>query len=322
MPAASRPLRLGVALLVLGSCSGRGSGVRASGTIEMDEIDVASMVGGRVASLRVDEGDTVRAGDTLAVLDRGEVVAELVSQAAQAARATAQLEDVRAGPRPAEIESARAELKAATAQAEFAAADLERIRKLYEQRVASASDYDRARTTADAAAARRTQAAERLRLLEEGSRKTQIAAAQHAADAARAQVTGARTRFGELSLLAPSAGVVLLRNFQPGELVAPNVPVVTLGNPERLWMRCYVDAPRLPGVRLGAPAEIRVDGENRVFRGRVTEIATRAEFTPRAALTEEERANLVFGVKVTLDPTHGTLKPGLPAEARILEPGR
>src|SRR5207244_3508120 len=162
----------------------------------------------------VDEGDTVRAGDTLAVLDRGEVVAELVSQAAQAARASAQLEDVRAGPRPAEIESARAELKAATAQAEFAAADLERIRKLYEQRV------------------------------------------------------------------------------------APNVPVVALGNPERLWMRCYVDAPRLPGVRLGAPAEIRVDGENHVFRGRVTEIATRAEFTPRAALTEDERANLVFGVKV------------------------
>ena len=74
--------------------------------------------------------------------------------------------------------------------------------------------------------------------------------------------------------------------------------------------------------RSGAPAEIRVDGENHVFRGRVTEIATRAEFTPRAALTEDERANLVFGVKVALDPTHGTLKPGLPAEARILEPGR
>jgi HlyD family secretion protein len=69
---------------------------------------------------------------------------------------------------------------------------------------------------------------------------------------------------------------------------------------------------------LNAPAEIRVQGwPHRVFPGHVVEIASRAEFTPRTALTEEERANLVFGVKISLDPTGGILKPGLPADAVI-----
>ena len=59
-------------------------------------------------------------------------------------------------------------------------------------------------------------------------------------------------------------------------------------------------------------------GIRRPYAGRVVSIATEAEFTPRAALTEEEQANLVFGVKVALEPTHGALKAGLPADARIL----
>jgi HlyD family secretion protein len=112
---------------------------------------------------------------------------------------------------------------------------------------------------------------------------------------------------------------VLLKNVEQGEVVAPNVPLVTLGNPEALWMRVYIAAPKVVSVRLGDKAEVTVQGgRGRAFHGRVVEIATRAEFTPRAALTEEERSNLVFGVKIALDPTGGILKPGLPADARIL----
>jgi HlyD family secretion protein len=109
-----------------------------------------------------------------------------------------------------------------------------------------------------------------------------------------------------------------LRNFEPGELASAGAPIVTLGNPDSLWIRVYVAAPKLGGVRLGAPVEVRAVGvPGRTFPGRVVEIASRAEFTPRAALTEEERANLVFGVKVVLDPSDGRLKAGLPADAMI-----
>lgn len=308
---------LAAALLGL-SCAGDSGRVRGSGTIEMDEVDIASMVGGRVLELRVDEGDTVRAGDTLAVLDRGEVAAEMLSQAARAQSAEAQYRDLASGARPAEVMTARADLAAAEAAARLAESEFARAERLVAENAIAPADVDRARATRDAARARVGAARERVTLLEQGFRRQQIAAARDAASAASAQLAGARSRLGELVLVAPSDGVVLLRNLEPGEIANPGAPVLTLGNPDRLWMRVYVAAPKLGAVRLGAPAEVVSNAfRGRRFSGHVVEIANRAEYTPRAALTEEEQANIVFGVKVVLDPTGGALKAGLPADAFI-----
>jgi HlyD family secretion protein len=155
-------------------------------------------------------------------------------------------------------------------------------------------------------------------MLEAGFRSHQVAAAEQAAKAAKAQLTASLSRVGELVLTAPISGVVLLKNLEAGELAGAGVPVITLGNPDSLGMRVFVATPEMPRVRLGAPVEIRVQGVARGFPGRVVEISSKAEFTPRVALTEEERANLVFGVKVAIDRTGGVLKAGLPADAHIL----
>ena len=154
-------------------------------------------------------------------------------------------------------------------------------------------------------------------MLEAGFRKGQVEAAGHGLEVARADLLASRSRAGELVLTAPSAGTVLLRNFEVGEIAGPGQAVVTLGDPDRLWMRVYLAAPELPRVHRGDAVEATVLGTKQSFKGHVVEIATEAEFTPRSALTEEERANLVFGVKVRFDPTGGVLKPGLPAEARF-----
>jgi HlyD family secretion protein len=307
--------------LALASCARLGDGVRGSGTIEMDEVDVASLIGGRVSRLFVDEGEAVQAGDTLAMLDRGEVVADLEAQVALADGSLAQLRDLREGPRAAEIEAAQSALEAAKAQAKLAAAEAQRVESLFKSNVASQADVDRAEAARDAAAASRDESARRLALLEAGTRREQVTAAEKATEAARAQLAAARSRARELVLVAPITGVVLLKNLLPGEIAQPGVPVVTLGNPDSLWLRAYIAVPRLGEVKLGAPAEVTTPGApGKRFPGRVVEIASRAEFTPRAALTEEERANLVFGVKIALAPSNGTLKAGLPAEARILSP--
>ncbi len=310
-----------LALALVAGCS-RDGGVRASGTVELDEIDVASLVGGRLVRLAVSEGDTVRLGDTLAVLSRGEVTAELAAQTAQAERAAAQARDLQSGSRPAEVLAARAELRAAEADRDLQATTYERIERLARSQVVSASELDRARAARDAASARAVAAHEKVRLAEEGFRRQQVTAAREAASAAMAQVAGARSRAGELVLTAPADGVVLLRNYDVGELVNPGAPVLTLGDPEKLWIRVYVAAPLVSRVRLGDAVRVRPIGSDRDWNGRVVEIATRAEFTPRAALTEEEQANLVFGVKVALDPTGGTVKAGLPAEARFASAAR
>ncbi len=323
---ARRAVALGAAVMValpavssLAGCGRDPRAIHASGIIEMDEIDVASMIGGRVARLTVDEGDSVRAGDTLAVLERDEIAAEFLAQSAQAERAAAQSREVVTGPRAQEIRAARATLASAEAQLEGAEKELARAENLFKDQVVSQAELDRARTARDDALARRDAAEERLHLLEAGSRGEQVVAAREAVAAARAALSGARSRLRELVLTAPASGVVLLRSFEVGELALAGQPVLTLGNPDSLWMRVYVAAPDMGRVRLGAPVEVHLTGfGKRVFKGRVVEIATRAEFTPRAALTEEERANLVFAVKVVLDPSDGVLKAGLPADAIIL----
>jgi len=304
-------------VLALAGCSNGNGTIRGSGTIEMDEVDVASIVGGRLVRLSVAEGDTVMAGDTLAVLDRGEIAAELAAQAAEAERAQSQARDLQQGARPAELTIARETLRAAEADLALAVVSYERTDKLFKAGVAPPADMDRARTQRDAAEARAAAAREQLRLQEEGFRRAQVAAARQGAAAAAAQLAGARSRAAELVLTAPRPGVVLLVNYETGELVPAGSPLLTLGDPDSLWMRVYVAAPLLSKVRLGAPVEVRPVGAKQPFAGRVVSISTEAEFTPRAALTEEEQANLVFGVKLVLERTQGVLKAGLPADARI-----
>lgn len=304
-------------LLLFAGCAADSASIKASGTIEMDEIDVASFVGGRLLRLYVSEGDTVALGDTLAVLDRGEIAAELAAQAAQAERAQAQAKDLAQGARPSELVIAREQWHAAEADLQLAQVSYERTEKLTRSGVAAPADLDRARTQRDAAQARAAAAREQVRLQEDGFRRQQVTAARQGAAAALAQLAGARSRAEELVLLSPHAGVVLLSNYVPGELVPPSAPVVTLGDPDSLWMRVYVAAPLLTGLRLGATAEVRPVGVKQPFSGRVVSIANEAEFTPRAALTEEEQANLVFAVKLSLGRSQGALKAGLPADARI-----
>jgi HlyD family secretion protein len=310
--AARRPRRPGTRTLpaaialacALASCARNDGAIRASGTIELDEIDVSSMVGGRIVELRVNEGDAVRVGDTLAVLDRGQVSADFDAQAARARGATASYQDLVAGSRPAEVVAAQAELDAANAALELAQSDFTRAEKLAAENVVAQADLDRARSTRDAALARVRSAREQLKLREQGYRNQQIAAAHNAAQAEEAQLRGAKSLAEELVLTAPVSGVVLLRNFRAGELAAANVPVVTLGNPDSLWMRVYVAARRRRrAARAGRDCVARHPGE---------EVSGSCGRDPRscgahaaAASRREEQVNLVFGVKVAVAPTGG-----------------
>lgn len=305
-------------LLILSGCSNADPGIRGSGTIELDEVDVASLVGGRVTEIRVNEGDSVQAGDTLVMLAQGEVTAGVREQEAQAERASALARDQEQGPRPEERNAAKADLDTAAAALSLAESDLHRVQALFAQHLVAQADLDRAVTERDQAAALRDGAAQRYRLLESGYRKQMVDAARQGAEAARAGLASARSKARELVLTAPIHGVVLLKSVQQGEVVGPMVPIVTLGDPRKLWIRVYIAAPKIVGVHIGDRVLVSVLGDHRDYPGRVVEIATRAEFTPRAALTEEERANIVFGVKVAVDAQNGGLKPGLPADARIL----
>lgn len=292
--------------------------IAATGTIEVDQSDVAPMVPARVVRLTVEEGDRVRRGDTLAVLSQATLPADIEQRQARVAAAAAALAELERGPRQPEIERAEAELRSAEAEAERAARDLERLTALETSGAISRSDLDLAATAARSAAARRDALTESLRLLRQGTRRERLEAARAEVASARAALAAARATAAELVLTAPVDGVVLGRHSEPGEVLPAGAPAVTVGQLAEPWVRVYVGPGVVPRLRIGQPVSATLDGfPERAFEGRIIAIADRAEFTPRVALTEEERSDLLFGVKVALRDSSGMLKPGLPATVRF-----
>jgi membrane fusion protein YbhG len=309
-------------LLVLAAAAGCGKAaedrVIATGTIEMTEVDVAPQVTARVIAVNVDEGETVGAGDTLATLTQATTRADIAGQEARVRAAEASLREAIAGARPQEIARAEADLRMSEAEAVRATRDLERTRPLADAGTVSRQSLDLATAAAGMAIARRDAAREGLQLLREGTRPERIQMMRAELANARAALASARAVAGDLVLVAPVNGNVLSRNAEPGEMLVPGQAAITLSQTDAPYTRVYVPTRELPLVHTGQTATARLDGfPDRPFRGRVVAISQTAEFTPRIALTEKERADLVFGVKVTLEDTTGMLKAGLPATVEI-----
>ena len=289
-----------------------------TGTIEVREVEVAPQVPARVVRVWRDEGESVRAGDTLLVLTQSTTRADLAQGDARLRAAEAALREAVAGARPEELRRAEAELRMAEADAEGAARDLTRIRPLASTGTVSRQSLDVAEATAASSAARRDAARHALDLLREGTRPERVQAARAEAARARAALQATAAVAQDLVLLAPVSGVVLSRNAEPGEMLAVGQSAVTLGESADPFVRVYIPTRQLPRVRQGQTATAVLDGfPDRPVAGRVVAINPKAEFTPRVALTERERADLVFGVKVALGDTTGFLKPGLPATVEI-----
>jgi membrane fusion protein YbhG len=292
--------------------------IKATGTLEVIEVDVAPMSPARVVAITVREGARVQIGDTLAILRQTGAVPDVDARRARLAAAEAALRDLIAGARPAELQRAEADLRAAEAEATRTARDLERMASLAASQAVSQQQLDAATSAAHTAASRRDAAAEALRLLREGARPDRVQAARAEVANARAALDAAQANVRDLTLVATVDGTVLARHAEPGEVVGAGEALVTLGQMNRPWVRVYVNERVLPDVHVGAQATGELDGfEGREFRGRVVSINDRAEFTPRVALTEDERADLMFGVKVEFEDSSGALKPGLPVTVRI-----
>ncbi len=296
------------------------------GTIELDESDAAPLVGGRIVEVRVDEGDSVRLGDTLAILTQSSLPATVEERRARLSVARAKLADLQRGSRAPELDRAQAELAAAEAEADRSAKDLIRVEPLARNGVVPAQELDRASAAAKAAAQNRDAARAALQLAQEGTRSDQIKAAQAEVQSAEAMLRGATADVNELAVLAPSDGVILNRNADPGEVVGSGTPLVTVGLTARRWVRVYLPARLLSTLPAGSPATISVASAERgdkqpgpTVDGRLGSVSPKAEYTPRAALTDEERADLLFASRIELVNPPATFRPGLPVTVRFTQ---
>lgn len=310
-----------VVLAALACNRDTGDSIEATGTLEVVDVSVSPTIPARVTRVLVREGQAVKAGDTLALLTQPTLSADERQRAARARASKATLDELERGARSEEIRRAESEVAAATAEAERAAKDAERLKGLAERQVVSQQQYDAARALAASTTAKRDAAAANLALLREGTRAERIRAARAEADGAEAAVEMARAMERDLVLLAPVAGLVATRNVEPGEVVTAGTPVITIAETRRQTVRVFVSQAAVSRVNPGQAVEGLLDAyHDRQFAGRVASIATKAEFTPRVALTEKERNDLLFAVKVEFADTTGYLKAGLPITVRIGAP--
>lgn len=317
MKCAVRCLVVG-AMLITTSCRADRDETVAMGTIEVVEVDVAPMIPARVIKVWVNEGDRVEAGDTLVTLTQATLQPDIAGRRAQVSAAEAQLRDLQAGARPAQLDRAEAELRLAEAEASRSAREVTRFTPLAADGSISEQQFESVRTAAATAAARRDAARESVRLLREGARPDLVRAARAGVEGARASLAGAVQTASDLTLTAAVDGLVTGRNAEPGEILAPGEAAVTIGSVGAPYARVYVDQRLLPRLSIGDSVTATLDAfPDRRVSGRIVALNDRAEFTPRVALTEDERADLLFGVKLELRDPNGMLKAGLPVAVKF-----
>jgi len=295
----------------------------ASGTVEATEADLGFQLPGRVEVIEPREGELVSGGQELAWLDTSELEAARAAAAAQVTAAEARLSELQSGARPQELARAEAALHAASQRAMDARRDAARARRLLDGGAVSQQTSDKAATALEVAVAQETQAQETLGLVQEGPRSQTLQAQSAMVEQARANLARTEATLANAIITAPFPGVVTVRHREPGETVAPGVPVLTVLDREDRWVRIYVREDQIGRVRIGMAAEISADTyPDDVYQGEVFFIGSQAEFTPSNVQTAEERIKLVYPVKVRItgDPDF-RLKPGIPADVTLVETG-
>jgi HlyD family secretion protein len=299
-----------------------------------------------VASLGMAQSNLAQSKTSIA-MQKETVESDIQLKQADVRAAKAKLDELLAGSRPQEIQQADAAVADAAAQVEQARLDWERAQKLFANEDISRAQYDQFRTKNQSAQMMLKQAQERYGLVKEGPRKEDIenaraqlqraqaalrmseanrlevkrreqdlAAREADIERAQAQVGISQSQLDDTTLVAPMDGVVLVKSAELGEVVAAGATVVSVGDLARPWVRGYVGAKDLDRIALGQKAVITTDS-GKTYNGKVSFIASEAEFTPKQIQTKDERQKLVYRIKVDAENEKLELKNNMPVDTLI-----
>lgn len=270
-----------------------------NGRLEATEVDVASKVAGRLASLGPREGDQVTAGSEVARLDAEELAAQVRAAEAQVVQAQKSVEESRAGARKSRTD------------VELAGKTLKRSEELVGKGYITRDKLDRDQSGMAGAMAGMAQS------------QAKVSEADAAVAAAQARVASLKATLDDTTLKAPINGRVLYRLMEPGEVVAAGGKVLTLVDLTDMTVSIYLPAEQAGKIALHSEARIVLDAlPEQPIPATVSFVAPKAQFTPREVETKTERAKLMFRVKVRADPAwlaaHADLaKGGMPGMAYV-----
>jgi HlyD family secretion protein len=286
------------ALLALAAAGCRKEKPDAYGNFEAEEVVVSAELGGRLLRFDPSEGERLAAGAEVALLDtatlalqREEIVAQRGASQARTTEAQAQIGVLQA--------------QLATAEREY-----ERTRRLYRAEAATAQQL--------------SQTGGEVRVLRERIRaaEAQIGTVREEASGTESRLAQVSEQLGKSRVINPVAGTVLTTYAEPGELVQGGTPLYRIADLDTLTLRAYVSGAQLAAVRIGGPVQVRIDaGRDQLdtLPGRLSWVASQAEFTPTPIQTADERTDQVYAVKIRVPNRGGVLKIGMPGE--LILPG-
>ena len=327
-----------VAALAMASCN-RAEQPDAYGNVEADEVVVSSEVGGQLTTFTVEEGQTLAAGDkagtvdpTQLTLQRGQASAQRDAAVSRVSEITNQVQALSAqrDALQAQRNAGVAQRGALESQREIAQRNRERTQRLFAQQAATAQQLDQAerddRVLQDQIKAQEEQIEAQGRQV--AAQAAQVAAAQQQQRTAQTQIAAADSQLAQLddrikraAITNPSAGTVLVTYAKPGEVVQPGQPLYKIADVGTVDVRAYVSEPQLASVKIGKQARVNVDAgdkQRQTLTGTVSWVSTQAEFTPTPIQTRDERADLVYAVKIRVPNQNGVLKIGMPVDVEFV----
>jgi len=315
-------LALSVAIFVSsGSCTRSVPGISASGTIEATEVRLSSKSQGEIIGLSAQEGDRVHKDDMLVAIDHQALDIQYAQAKAGVDYADAQMRLLLKGAREEDIAQASEALTQASENLKLATSDRDRTRTLFASASATKKQKDDAEARYAVAEAQYAQAEQGLKKLSNLARPEEIASAQAKLQQARFSVQLLEKAISDCSVRSPIDGTALRRLVEVGELAGVGTGLYIISDLSMVHLMIYIPETSLGAISVGQAAEVRIDSApDRIFTGKVSYISQDAEFTPKNVQTKDERVKLVFGVKIDIPNPDGTLKPGMPADARILAP--
>lgn len=312
----------------------------AYGNVEAIEVVVGAEAMGRLVAFDTTEGQQLAVDANVGSIDSTELALERDQLVAQRRASTSRVNEVggqidvlqaQRDAAAAQREAAKGQKAVLDAQLDVARRSYERTRRLFDQQAATAQQLDQ--TERD------------LRVLEQQlkAQDEQIAAQEHQVAAHReqivatraqrqsaaeqvnaidAQVAGVNERIRKSQIRNPVAGTVLATYVRAGEIVQAGQPLYKIANLAAVDVRAYIAETQLAHVHLGSDAEVAVDaagGPRRTFHGKVTWMSAQAEFTPTPIQTRDERADLVYAIKIRIANEQGVLKVGMPADVHFID---
>jgi HlyD family secretion protein len=303
--------------------SRRSQPLQIYGNVDIRQVNLGFRVGGRIQEMRLDEGDTVKAGELIALLDERPYQQQVNVARAQYEQAQANYAKMVNGFRKEEIAQARAQLAQATANVTNAELTYERQNALRQTNVISKQDLDNATAQRDAAKAQEQAAAANLNLELAGNRPEDIDAARAQMEFTKANLESAEINLSDCHLIASSEGVIITRAVEPGAIVSAGTTAYSVALNEPIWIRTYIDEPDLGRIYPGMKALVYTDtNPDKPYAGQIGFISPIAEFTPKEVQTRELRTDLVFRLRVIIDRPDKYLRQGMPVTVKLIEGGK